>query len=343
MDSSGPEYWCHVCHRSLRLSAGDPIVCPTCRGAFLEEVSGGQGVTNPFDGDLVATMVNWLNNRGNNEGRDQLPDGLLHGPFLILRRRPHGRNGLMELLLGNDAGIEPRPLPANIGDYFLGTGLDELIEQLSQNDRCGPPPAPRAAVDAMPRIKINPQHLTKSSHCPVCNEQFEVGGEAREMPCKHIYHSDCIVPWLTQHNSCPVCRQGLPSEVPETAEAGSSASGSNSASFPTGPPVPGGQGEAPVFSITMEPFGQNNNYRNPPVFIEGGRNSNASTRNSSIIRDHSTARQAPNSRNDNHRCNLISYLLRFWPSSANPPSNSQRDRNASHSNDNVNRRRVGRD
>eukprot|EP00253_Pinus_taeda_P010564 PITA_10564 len=242
MDSSGPEYWCHVCHRSLRLSAGDPMVCPTCRGAFLEEVSGGQGVTNPFDGDLVATMLNWLNNRGNNEGRDQLPDGLLNGPFLILRRRPQGRNGLMELLLGNDAGIEPRPLPANIGDYFLGTGLDELIEQLSQNDRCGPPPAPRAAVDAMPRIKINPQHLTKSSHCPVCNEQFEVGGEAREMPCKHIYHSDCIVPWLTQHNSCPVCRQALPSDVPERAEPGSPTGTSSSASYSPIPSATDGQG-----------------------------------------------------------------------------------------------------
>jgi len=225
----------------------------------------------------------------------------------------------------------------------MATALEQIIEQLTQNGMSGPPPATGASVDAMPKIKVNSRHLVNNSHCAVCKERFELGGEARVMPCSHIYHSDCIVPWLAQHNSCPVCRQGLPSEVPETAEVGSSSSGSNSFSSPTGPPAPGGQGEAPMFSVTMEPFGRNNNYGNPPVFIEGGRNSNANTRNSSIIRDHITARQAPNSRNDHHRCNLISYLLRFWPSSANPPSNSQRDRNASHSNDNVSRRRVGRD
>lgn len=100
---------------------------------------------------------------------------------------------------------------ADFGDIFMGNGLQELIEQLSMNDRRGPPPAPRSAIDAMPTIKISQRHLNTDAHCPVCQDKFELGTRARQMPCDHIYHSDCIVPWLVEHNSCPVCRVELPS------------------------------------------------------------------------------------------------------------------------------------
>lgn len=112
--------------------------------------------------------------------------------------------------------------------HMVDYGLDQLIQHLattgvssSQNDmtRCGPPPAARSAVDAMPTVKITQKHLSIDSHCAVCTDQFEIGGEAREMPCKHIYHADCILPWLAQHNSCPVCRHELPAEESENGTA----------------------------------------------------------------------------------------------------------------------------
>ncbi|KAG6492866.1 hypothetical protein ZIOFF_047834 [Zingiber officinale] len=99
---------------------------------------------------------------------------------------------------------------AGMPDYFVGQGLDELIEHMMSNDRRGPPPASQSSIDAMPTIKINQRHHQGESHCPVCKEMFEVGSEAREMPCKHLYHTECIIPWLEQHNSCPVCRFKMP-------------------------------------------------------------------------------------------------------------------------------------
>ncbi|XP_020244202.1 E3 ubiquitin-protein ligase RDUF2-like [Asparagus officinalis] len=75
------------------------------------------------------------------------------------------------------------------------------------------PPASKTAIESMPTIQIADCHVGEDSYCAVCKEKFELGNDAREMPCKHIYHQDCILPWLTLRNSCPVCRHELPSEV----------------------------------------------------------------------------------------------------------------------------------
>ncbi|XP_056852108.1 E3 ubiquitin-protein ligase SIRP1-like [Raphanus sativus] len=98
----------------------------------------------------------------------------------------------------------------SLGDYFIGPGLDLLLQHLAENDpnRQGTPPARKEAVEALPTVKITEPSL----QCSVCLDDFERGvDEAKEMPCKHKFHVKCIVPWLELHNSCPVCRFELPS------------------------------------------------------------------------------------------------------------------------------------
>ncbi|EEF36946.1 zinc finger protein, putative [Ricinus communis] len=100
-----------------------------------------------------------------------------------------------------------RNMRSSFRDYLIGPGLDLLLQHLAENDpnRYGTLPAQKKAVKAMPTIAVE-----QNAECSVCLEEFEIGGEAKEMPCKHKFHSACILPWLELHSSCPVCRFQMP-------------------------------------------------------------------------------------------------------------------------------------
>ncbi|KAK9285552.1 hypothetical protein L1049_024747 [Liquidambar formosana] len=42
--------------------------------------------------------------------------------------------------------------------------------------------------------------------CAICLEDFEPNEEVMVTPCNHMFHRDCIVPWVKSHGQCPVCR-----------------------------------------------------------------------------------------------------------------------------------------
>jgi len=114
-----------------------------------------------------------------------------------------------------------------LGDYFLGTGLDALVQQLTEGDpgRQGTPPAKKEAVEAMPTVEIAGGNGDDAASCPVCLEDYAPGERAREMPCRHRFHANCIVPWLEMHSSCPVCRFQLPADDDNKSSCGSGPDG----------------------------------------------------------------------------------------------------------------------
>uniref|UniRef100_A0A3Q7F0S6 RING-type E3 ubiquitin transferase n=1 Tax=Solanum lycopersicum TaxID=4081 RepID=A0A3Q7F0S6_SOLLC len=39
--------------------------------------------------------------------------------------------------------------------------------------------------------------------CSICLSNYEIGEEAKKIPCKHHFHSICIDKWLGINGSCP--------------------------------------------------------------------------------------------------------------------------------------------
>ncbi|XP_039651688.1 RING finger protein 11a isoform X1 [Perca fluviatilis] len=47
----------------------------------------------------------------------------------------------------------------------------------------------------------------KVKECVICMMDFEYGDPIRFLPCLHIYHMDCIDPWLMRSFTCPSCME----------------------------------------------------------------------------------------------------------------------------------------
>lgn len=233
MASTGNSYWCYRCNRIIRIRVRtqDSISCPDCGTGFIEQVETTSG--SPPQRFPAAAM--YVDGQQNNQDPIRSPrlrrtrrNGGDRSPFnpVIVLRGPQspdaggvsdgigGERGNFELYYDDGAGSGLRPLPASMSEFLMGSGFDRILDQLSQLEingvtRFENPPASKAAIESMPVVKV----AAKESHCAVCKEEFELDTEAREMPCKHIYHADCILPWLSIRNSCPVCRHELPTEA----------------------------------------------------------------------------------------------------------------------------------
>ncbi|XP_047312318.1 E3 ubiquitin-protein ligase MPSR1-like [Impatiens glandulifera] len=94
--------------------------------------------------------------------------------------------------------------------------LETLFSQMML-PKSGPLPASKASIDAMPVVEVTEESLEE---CPICLSEYEIGGELKEMPCKHRFHMGCIEKWLGMNGSCPVCRYSMPVETKEEEERG---------------------------------------------------------------------------------------------------------------------------
>lgn len=217
-------HWCYNCRQTVRLLA-QTADCANCHGGFIQDLNDPL-IFNQLSSDsneevnvkntnqrpgLFESFCNFLrerlvaiNNSTDSRGRlEPSPENSGYGPWLIFSGQvPQNRR--FDELFNESNGFRR----GNGGNYFVGPGLEEIIAEIS-NDQHGNPPVSKSLVDAIPSVKISQKDLRKNAHCAVCKEKFELGSCARKLPCNHIYHSDCIVPWLAWHNTCPVCRQEL--------------------------------------------------------------------------------------------------------------------------------------
>lgn len=96
----------------------------------------------------------------------------------------------------------------NPSDYEFQFGLLD-----HDNITRGSPPAAKLVVSALPSITLTEEDVANNNClCAICKDEFSLKEKANQLPCSHLYHGDCILPWLGIRNTCPVCRYELPTD-----------------------------------------------------------------------------------------------------------------------------------
>lgn len=238
-------FWCHSCQRETfptENESGIPV-CGFCRNTFIEEI-------NSFNQDNFRNQF-----RGGNINQGLIPDSQIptqgrraqsqtrapriesitvYGSgnrgnqviSLTFTDFPMGQQGttgqsivdhpILSLMFGGGNNQIGGFLSRHRDGDAAFENLLNLLMQIDQN-RYGSPPASEKEIKLLKREKIDKINLSKyvNIECSVCRDQYKLDEEIINMPCAHIFHTDCLMPWLNEHNSCPVCRFELKTDDPQ--------------------------------------------------------------------------------------------------------------------------------
>lgn len=81
-------------------------------------------------------------------------------------------------------------------------------------------------VDGLEEMYITVEDVENGLSCSICQDSFELNDKVIELPCKpqkhyfHIKNDNCdgVLPWLTQNNTCPMCRFEFPKSTEQNME-----------------------------------------------------------------------------------------------------------------------------
>jgi hypothetical protein len=86
--------------------------------------------------------------------------------------------------------------------------LEFILSQLQENQtEKSTIPASKDIINNLPEIE------SSGKECNICIEEFKK--RAVQLPCKHLFHQQCIVPWLNYNHTCPLCRYELKTDDEE--------------------------------------------------------------------------------------------------------------------------------
>lgn len=154
-------------------------------------------------------VVTFITLGSNTDNRPRVFGNILGGGIRPPRTTNPGLEGglqnLFSILLG------PGGPHAVHGDaVYSQEALDRIITQLMETNpqSNAAPPATEAAIEKLEKKQMDKDMMDDNgkAECTICIDEMHLGDEVTVLPCTHWFHGECVVLWLKEHNTCPVCR-----------------------------------------------------------------------------------------------------------------------------------------
>lgn len=174
----GPTYFCHHCSRRVSPFISGELTCPDCFTGFLERVS-----RDLYESEILEVF------------EESYHSLMSHSTLMLDEALTESEEDLLPFLI--------RFVEGNYLGFLDNADVDALASQLlDEIEISGPPPLSKEQIEAIPLITVSTEQ-----QCTVCIIDLRVGDAAKRLPCEHLFHEKCIVPWLEKQASCPNCRR----------------------------------------------------------------------------------------------------------------------------------------
>ena len=72
-------------------------------------------------------------------------------------------------------------------------------------------------IQGLKKVNAN-EELLHDKECAICANEYDchnADSQIVQLPCLHVFHKECVYPWLEKKLTCPVCRLSIDiSEIP---------------------------------------------------------------------------------------------------------------------------------
>ena len=99
-------------------------------------------------------------------------------------------------------------------------GMLERLEMIEMIEMIETTEKPKSkGISSKTRNSLTRKRLSTNQQCVVCQEEMESSTEVISLKCGHCFHPHCLLPWVQDHDNCPMCRATI--NIPLTIQEAS--------------------------------------------------------------------------------------------------------------------------